>query len=210
MIEEPLYSLVMQYVGGGTLERLLLKNPPQSWKRVLEIAVGITQCLLSFHDTGLVHRDLHPGNVVFNKSGPDATPLLIDVGASNLTEQFTDFKRTIGRLAYCPPEIFCSGIVTMSIASVSSSGSSLPDTRPGKIPPNLSSAYVGFPSRGRPRATRRSFWTVGRSTRSTGRRLLTCCNGSETAKRRWCVAPGSTIFRKRWCISSQGKPSTWE
>lgn len=66
-MKEQKYLLVMQYAAGGTLERLLRDTPPRSWRRVWQIAMIITRRLQVIHEAGLVHCDLHPGNIVSSK-----------------------------------------------------------------------------------------------------------------------------------------------
>ncbi|RUS13967.1 kinase-like domain-containing protein, partial [Endogone sp. FLAS-F59071] len=116
MTKEQKYSLVMQYAAGGTLEELLLRGKVRSWRRVWQIAMEITRRLQVIHETGLVHCDLHPGNIVFNRSGDDSIPLIIDFGASKPLSQFCvnkfNVNFTIGRLEYIPPEFFRCGDAT--------------------------------------------------------------------------------------------------
>ncbi|RUS14730.1 kinase-like domain-containing protein [Endogone sp. FLAS-F59071] len=59
--------------------------------------------LNKIHRMGVLHQDLHPGNIVYVKG----VPQFIDTGLSTLRTQHSKTKRGVfGRLAYLPPEIF--------------------------------------------------------------------------------------------------------
>ena len=61
--------LVMEYLEGETLADRLRKGPltpEQLLKYGIEICEGLEQA----HRTGVVHRDLKPGNVMLTKRGP--------------------------------------------------------------------------------------------------------------------------------------------
>ncbi|RUS22806.1 hypothetical protein BC937DRAFT_86763 [Endogone sp. FLAS-F59071] len=73
--------------------------------------MDITRRLQVIHEADLVHCDLHPGNIVFDRSGDDSIPLIIDFGASKPLLQFR-VNFAVGRLEYLPPEFFRSGPAT--------------------------------------------------------------------------------------------------
>lgn len=67
-----------------------------SWRR-------LALYLNKIHRMGVLHQDLHPGNIVYVKG----VPLFIDTGLSTLRNHHSKTKRgAFGRLAYLPPEIF--------------------------------------------------------------------------------------------------------
>ncbi len=58
-----LVYLVMEYVPGETLARLLLKGPlPET--RLVPIALQVASALARAHQTGVIHRDVKPENVL--------------------------------------------------------------------------------------------------------------------------------------------------
>ena len=76
--------LVMAYMPGGSLEKLLAKHPDGlPIERAIEIARDLLQALAAFHDLlGLpVHRDLKPSNILFDGEG---CPHLADFGLAQL------------------------------------------------------------------------------------------------------------------------------
>ena len=60
--------LVMEYLEGETLANRLLRGPlPQD--QFLKYGIEICDALEKAHHTGVVHRDLKPGNIMLTKSG---------------------------------------------------------------------------------------------------------------------------------------------
>src|SRR5688572_9887856 len=60
--------IVMEYVGGDTLERRLRKGP-LTVAEVLRLAEEIAEALEAAHKRRLVHRDLKPANVIVTDDG---------------------------------------------------------------------------------------------------------------------------------------------
>src|SRR6185312_7800870 len=59
--------IVMQYANGGNLLSFLEQNINKlTWKMKLQILLDILNNLYTIHDRGLVHCDLHGGNIVLN------------------------------------------------------------------------------------------------------------------------------------------------
>src|SRR6266480_3768628 len=71
--------LVMEYLEGETLAKLLEKGP-LPLAQVLKYGVEIADALDKAHRTGIVHRDLKPGNIMLTKSGAK----LLDFGLAKL------------------------------------------------------------------------------------------------------------------------------
>ncbi|HEV7633695.1 MAG TPA: protein kinase [Steroidobacteraceae bacterium] len=69
--------LPMEYAGGGDLRRLR----GLSYLRVVPVLIKIAEILAHAHARGVVHRDLKPGNVLFDEAGGVR---LADFGASAL------------------------------------------------------------------------------------------------------------------------------
>src|SRR5438128_4729578 len=77
------YMIVMQYANNGSLLSYLDQNINKlTWRRKLECLRDIADYLNDIHRVGLVHCDLHGGNIVLH-DGDDATKSLIcDLGLS--------------------------------------------------------------------------------------------------------------------------------
>src|SRR4051812_8584309 len=60
--------LVMEYVDGEPLSRLLTREAPLAVERALEIAKQIADGLGAAHELGIIHRDLKPDNILVMRS----------------------------------------------------------------------------------------------------------------------------------------------
>jgi serine/threonine protein kinase len=74
---------VMEYVEGTTLERIVGRVPVRP-RRVIYIAQEIARGLTEVHSKHIVHRDLHPGNVLVNVESAFnvGTVKLLDFGSA--------------------------------------------------------------------------------------------------------------------------------
>ena len=71
--------MVTEYVEGRTLAAGLKEAGPWPEPQVRELLDALTDGLAAVHGSGLLHRDIKPGNVMVR---PDGTPVLIDFGAA--------------------------------------------------------------------------------------------------------------------------------
>ncbi|PZG08282.1 serine/threonine-protein kinase, partial [Nonomuraea aridisoli] len=95
--------LVMKFVDGEPLDRLLGRLgriPPQA---AMELIAQAASALQAVHDQGIVHRDVKPGNLLVQRDG---TLVLTDFGIarSDLANRLTDAGMVLGTAAYCAPE----------------------------------------------------------------------------------------------------------
>jgi hypothetical protein len=91
----------MPYLPNGDLAARNLRDHP---RRVLEVMRALTEALACAHDKGIVHRDVKPENVLFDKLD---RPLLADFGIALSNAQHTRMTRegaTIGSSGYMSPE----------------------------------------------------------------------------------------------------------
>jgi serine/threonine protein kinase len=94
--------LAMEYVEGPDL-RHALEGGPFAVQRALAIARGIALGLGAAHETGVVHRDVKPENILLaGAGGPSETPKLLDFGIAAMKESTTIVSRTHG-LMLTPP-----------------------------------------------------------------------------------------------------------
>src|SRR3954447_4637398 len=99
--------LVMQYVEGVDLERLVARDGPLEPRRALGLLAQVADGLAAAHAMGVVHRDVKPGNIlVVGEPGSERT-LLTDFGlAKQLTAGPAAGQSELfgGTLEYAAPE----------------------------------------------------------------------------------------------------------
>ena len=100
--------LVLEYVEGHTLADRLRNagGPGLPLDEVLRIAQQIAEGLEEAHRSGILHRDLKPGNVMITTKG---TAKLLDFGLAKIASADEDVTRTadglvVGTAAYMSPE----------------------------------------------------------------------------------------------------------
>ena len=67
--EDARYFLVMKLMPGGSLSKMLEEQGAPPYKRALQIVRDTAAALDYAHSEGLVHRDIKPGNVLFEENG---------------------------------------------------------------------------------------------------------------------------------------------
>ena len=105
--------LVTEFVDGGTLKDWA-KAEKRTWREIVELLIGVADCLATAHAAGILHRDIKPDNILITKSG---YAKLADFGLAKLAEDSArdDATRTltegrtrpgvvIGTIAYMSPE----------------------------------------------------------------------------------------------------------
>lgn len=93
--------LVMRYMPGGSLADRLT-DQPLTLKEAQPIVERIASALQAAHDKGVVHRDLKPGNILFDQFN---NPYLSDFGIAKLAAHTQTFTQGIvGTPAYMSPE----------------------------------------------------------------------------------------------------------
>jgi tRNA A-37 threonylcarbamoyl transferase component Bud32 len=101
-VENRRQYLVLEYVPGQNLRRLVEKTGPLPEKRVLELARQMAEILQYLHRQAppVIHRDFTPDNLILR---PDGNLTLIDFGAAN---EFvgTATGTLVGKQCYMPPE----------------------------------------------------------------------------------------------------------
>jgi predicted Ser/Thr protein kinase len=102
--------LVMEYVEGEPLTRLLERETALSAARAVDIAHQVAEALVAAHELGIVHRDLKPDNIIVapNRSGRDVAKV-VDFGIAKAIEEgpgesLTRTGLVIGTPEYMSPE----------------------------------------------------------------------------------------------------------
>ena len=104
---EPLHYMVMPFISGPSLkerlEDLNTRGELMALSDIVRLVEQIAAALDYAHDRDMVHRDIKPGNILFDESG---NALLTDFGLARMTfgERLTQSGVTSGTPAYMSPE----------------------------------------------------------------------------------------------------------
>lgn len=82
-IEEKRLYMIMEYLSGGTVRKLLDREGKLAVDRALELTIGICEGLAKFHAQGIVHRDIKGENILLTGDG---RPKVIDFGIAHVPE----------------------------------------------------------------------------------------------------------------------------
>ena len=100
-INDQLY-LVMELALSGSLDRLIDVHRTVAELQVLDVGIKIASALDTARKQNLLHRDIKPGNILFNT---DNEPKLVDFGLVTKAEAGVDYSEQIwGTPYYIAPE----------------------------------------------------------------------------------------------------------
>ncbi|HTL34483.1 MAG TPA: serine/threonine-protein kinase [Kofleriaceae bacterium] len=98
--------LVMEYIEGPTLERVVEKAP-LSLANTLVVLEQLANAVHYAHSAGVIHRDIKPSNILL-RGGDVRQAKIIDFGlaliANSDQARLTDEKQMLGSVAYMAPE----------------------------------------------------------------------------------------------------------
>ena len=94
--------MVLDYINGGNLKQLALRQDPVISENVSDVLIGITDALEHIHDHGWMHLDFKPENVMVDRQG-HAYLLDFDT-AKPIPRRPKRYDKTSGTPAYMPPE----------------------------------------------------------------------------------------------------------
>ncbi|MCX4759940.1 serine/threonine protein kinase [Streptomyces sp. NBC_01275] len=97
--------MVLELCPGGSLGDRLHRQGPLPPKEARDIGVSLADAVAAAHAAGVLHRDIKPGNVMFNRYGGVA---LTDFGLAAMPRPGRELSVTREALtpAYAPPEAF--------------------------------------------------------------------------------------------------------
>jgi serine/threonine protein kinase len=104
------FMIIMPYYNSGDLIQYLSSMFYNIiWKDKLDDLKAIAEGLANIHNVDIIHRDLHSGNIFFNKnlhSHHSYSLYIGDLGISKSATESTDNKENYGIIPYMASEIF--------------------------------------------------------------------------------------------------------
>ena len=130
-------ALLMEYIPGPALDALLAQHRP-TLAEALGLWRGIASGVAHAHASGVIHRDLKPGNVLLALDGDEVVPKVADFGLAKAVGEGSHFKTrtgaTFGTPAYMAPEQIRDASRVDERADLFSLGVMLYELVCGKVP----------------------------------------------------------------------------
>jgi formylglycine-generating enzyme required for sulfatase activity len=103
--EQPLPYLVMEFIPGETLQQRLNRTGPLETEEVVQFGRQIAEGLAAAHRTGLIHRDIKPGNILI-EAGPHPCVKITDFGLARAADDasLTQSGMVAGTPMFMAPE----------------------------------------------------------------------------------------------------------
>ncbi len=127
------WFIVMEYVEGINLLDKIKKDGPFHWQEALQILKQMLSAIGHAHDSGIIHRDIKPNNVMITKDG------MVKVTDFGLAKDQTSFTNTMtiasgGTLYYMSPEHVKGFSFTDKRSDIYSIGMTLFEMITGNVP----------------------------------------------------------------------------
>jgi serine/threonine protein kinase/tetratricopeptide (TPR) repeat protein len=95
--------IVMEYIKGMPLNKLLYDTGPLSWKRAIKYAIQVLRGVHSAHTLGIIHRDIKADNIIITDSD---NIKILDFGIAKVSSLsgHTNKEDVLGTTEYMAPE----------------------------------------------------------------------------------------------------------
>jgi serine/threonine protein kinase len=131
--EKDNYYIVMSYVEGKSLDKIVAEKKFLDVKEASDIMLGVFEGLAHAHSKNIIHRDIKPSNIIVTK---DVVPRIIDFGLARRVveeKQLTITGEMIGTAYFMSPEQ-CRGIKVDHRTDLYSAGATYFYLLTGKYP----------------------------------------------------------------------------
>ncbi|MBR1529598.1 MAG: serine/threonine protein kinase [Oscillospiraceae bacterium] len=146
---EDSFIIVMDYIEGVSLDKILARKGPQPEEKVVSWAKQLCEVLGYLHSRKIIYRDMKPSNVMLKKNGEIT---IIDFGTAKKYEYNSGETTGLGTAGFAAPEqygghgrtdartdIFCLGMTMYSLLTgVDPQKDFIPDTSIRKVNPSFS------------------------------------------------------------------------
>lgn len=141
--ERGYYYIVMEYVDGGSVSRILKRQGKLPWQQAAEITLQVALGLAEMHKHSMVHRDIKPSNILIDKLG---SAKLADLGLARHEGDGTDTQLTatgavMGTIDYMAPEQIVDARKVDIRSDLYALGCTLFHMLAGRVPFHEGSAY---------------------------------------------------------------------
>ncbi len=132
--------IVMEYVKGMTLAKLLQPEVALPIPRVIAIFKQLLMALAHAHKEGVIHRDIKPANIIV---GDEDRIKVADFGLAKVKQEFavTATKGTAGTLYYMSPEQFRGLKEVDNRGDIYSAGMTMYECLAGRLPFGTEDSY---------------------------------------------------------------------
>jgi class 3 adenylate cyclase/tRNA A-37 threonylcarbamoyl transferase component Bud32 len=130
--EDGTYYIVMEYMEGGTLEDLIQREGPLSPEMATEVTLQVARALSAAHESGVIHRDVKPQNILLSKTG-EAKVADFGIARAQAATTMTRAGSVMGTVHYISPEQALGEPVTPS-SDLYSLGVNLYEMLTGEVP----------------------------------------------------------------------------
>lgn len=126
---------VMECIQGVTLKSLIDQEGALHYEDVIHFGIQIAGALAHAHDSGIIHRDIKPHNIMVTDDGIAKVTDFGIARATNTASTLTNLGNAIGSVHYFSPEQATSGEVDAK-SDIYSLGITLFEMATGKVPFN--------------------------------------------------------------------------
>ena len=131
--QDDVFFIVMEYVTGETLEHIIMREGALDLARALDFTCQMCNAVDHAHRSGILHRDLRPGNMLVSDTG---MLKVTDFGTSRFLEIAAHGTTVIGSPPYMAPEqfhgkaVFASDVYSVGVTMYQMMTGSLPYDTP--------------------------------------------------------------------------------
>lgn len=108
--------MVMEFIEGKSLETVIQEVDFLPMRRALDILIPVGEGLAHAHESGILHRDIKPDNIMLKQVGRTEVPKILDFGLAKLTGpesekavKLTQTQHISGSPPYMSPEQVLGG-----------------------------------------------------------------------------------------------------